>query len=361
MTNVSTTTAAIYQAVLDSLNSSGECGVLPPAPPGKSAYDVAVDNGFVGSESQWLDSLQYEQEQEIARLEARIVGAEKYTNDTSYAANRPIGPEYNRLPLSQDVLKAANSRNYGFESSTSFNCNSLEAGSRKLVVSGAVNTPPAIAGNTHFLIDTITTNADGRLIQIAYGYNVNSAFLRNYINDEWGSWDTMAANQHIFNVTTASSPNVVVASNGNLTRASSSERYKDIITDLELDDEHYADAMSLNPIIYRSKSEIDNPDYHFYSFSAEKLGAYDPAFTLWRDTEMVTDDEGNVTEQPLDEREAEGINLNAIVAFLHATNVKQGKLIAELERKVSALESVVGEVVEPEVVEEVPVEEDPKD
>lgn len=27
------------------------------APPGKSAYDVAVDNGFVGTESQWLDTL----------------------------------------------------------------------------------------------------------------------------------------------------------------------------------------------------------------------------------------------------------------------------------------------------------------
>lgn len=31
------------------------------APPGKSAYDVAVDNGFVGTEEQWLNSLIGEQ------------------------------------------------------------------------------------------------------------------------------------------------------------------------------------------------------------------------------------------------------------------------------------------------------------
>lgn len=72
MSDVTTTTEAIYQAVLDSLNSSRECGVLPPAPPGKSAYEVAVDNGFEGSEVQWLDSLSIKQENEVARVDDRI-------------------------------------------------------------------------------------------------------------------------------------------------------------------------------------------------------------------------------------------------------------------------------------------------
>lgn len=72
MSNVTTATAAIYQAVLDSLNSKGECGVLPPAPPGKSAYEVAVANGFKGSEKQWLDSLTIKQENEVTRLDSRI-------------------------------------------------------------------------------------------------------------------------------------------------------------------------------------------------------------------------------------------------------------------------------------------------
>lgn len=145
----------------------------------------------------------------------------------------------------------------------------------------------------------------------------------------------------IYAQTTASGANMVVDSTGKLMRSTSSERYKDIIAPLELDDTHYAEAMRLAPIIYRSTADADNPKYHYYSFSAEQLGAYDPAFTLWRDTETTTDADGNVTEQPLDERVAEGLNLNAIVAFLHATNIKQGKLIADLEQRLSALEAAL--------------------
>ena len=32
----------------------------PPGPPGDSAYEIAVENGFVGTETEWLDSLQGE-------------------------------------------------------------------------------------------------------------------------------------------------------------------------------------------------------------------------------------------------------------------------------------------------------------
>lgn len=143
----------------------------------------------------------------------------------------------------------------------------------------------------------------------------------------------------MYNTTTAAGANAVIDSSGKIMRSTSSERYKDIIAPLELDDAHYAEAMQLAPIIYRSTADADNPKYHYYSFSAEQLGAYDPAFTLWRDTETTTDADGNVTEQPLDERVAEGLNLNAIVAFLHATNIKQGKMIADLEQRLSALEA----------------------
>ena len=151
-----------------------------------------------------------------------------------------------------------------------------------------------------------------------------------------------SASKEIYDTTTASGANVVVDNTGKLMRSTSSERYKDVIADLELDDAAYANAMQLAPIVYRSAADADNPAYHYYSFSAEALGAYDPAFTLWRETETVTDDEGNVTEQPLDERVAEGINLNAIVAFLHATNIKQGKIVADLEQRVAALEAAQG-------------------
>lgn len=177
-------------------------------------------------------------------------------------------------------------------------------------------------------------------VQFAHHITSTTSSVRRKIGGSWGEWYPLNTNKVTYDTTTAASPNVAVDAAGRLTRTSSSERYKDIIADLELDDENYADAMSLNPIVYRSKSDIDNPNYHFYSFSAEALGAHDPAFTLWRDTnETVTDDEGNTTEQPLNERVAEGINLNAIVAFLHATNIKQGKIIADLEQRLSSLET----------------------
>lgn len=145
--------------------------------------------------------------------------------------------------------------------------------------------------------------------------------------------------ESIFTTTTASSPNVFVTSAGELQRSTSSERYKDIIGDLTLDDVAYKNAMTLHPIVYRSAASADNHNWHYYSFSAEKLGAYDPAFTLWRDTEEVTDENGVTQTVPLDKPVAEGINLNALVAFLHATNIKQHKLIEKLSKRVEALEN----------------------
>ena len=145
--------------------------------------------------------------------------------------------------------------------------------------------------------------------------------------------------ESIFTTTTASSPNVFVTSTGELQRSTSSERYKDIIGDLTLDDVAYKNAMTLHPIVYHSTADADNSLWHYYSFSAEEMGAYDKAFTLWRNTEEVTDENGVTQTVPLDEPVAEGINLNAIVAFLHATNVKQGQLIADLTVRVEALEN----------------------
>ena len=130
---------------------------------------------------------------------------------------------------------------------------------------------------------------------------------------------------------------MVVDVNGVVSRSTSSERYKDILAPLELDDARYADAMALKPIVYRSIANADNPLHHYYSFSAEELGAYDPAFTLWRYTEQVTDADGVTTEQPLAERQAEGININALLAMSHAIAIKQDKLIKNLQAQINAL------------------------
>lgn len=185
---------------------------------------------------------------------------------------------------------------------------------------------------------TFTQNPDTFAVQTAYSLTGNRNYIRRQAAGVWGEWTSLNSDVSTYNRTTASGANVFVAENGVFSRSTSSERYKNILSDLTLDDVTYANAMQVAPIVYRSTADADNPDYHYYSFSAEALGAHDPAFTLWRDTETVTDSEGNTIEQPLDERVAEGLNLNAIVAFLHATNVKQGKLIDELSARIGVLE-----------------------
>jgi len=269
--------------------------------------------------------------------------------DQTNAASRLIGNDSGQLTLAENISTA----NYKYvtsdKSSSGVDLNTAKAGDVWSRVGGSSTNIPS---STTFKYTgwTIVTRAahsaagarDSYSTQIAYSYNpVAAVNIRNNFGDTWGDWQPIADNPAIYNRTTASGANVAVDANGKLMRSTSSERYKYILADLELDDAAYNNAMQLAPIVYRSTADADNPEYHYYSFSAEALGAYDPAFTLWRDTEIVTDDEGNTSEQPLDERQAEGINLNAIVAFLHATNVKQGKLISELEAKVLALENEV--------------------
>lgn len=259
--------------------------------------------------------------------------------DQTNAASRLIGAANGQIPLAQDTFKAAFSRvdiTYSFTAGG--DCNTFASGTRHYVKNTyCTNTPPTKYGtNDSWLIETVYTATDAVGYQMALNTSTGERFYRNkYVTyRDWLPANTQPAT---YLVTTALGANTVVTSTGELQRASSSERYKDIISPLKLNDEHYAAAMSINPIVYRSKAEADNPNHHFYSFSAEALGAHDPAFTLWRETETVTDAEGNTTEQPLAERQAEGINLNAIVAFLHATNVKQDKLIKSLQEQVNAL------------------------
>lgn len=275
----------------------------------------------------------------VAQLTTDVSKLKTDYSNLGSAANLDAGVADGKVPKAEQVFMAANTRVHAVINESTFSCNDLPEGTRSLVTSSAANVPPPLAGNSYWLIDYIKNNtAPGRGMQIAYGYTVAAIFIRGVFSGSWREWTPVTTNRLTYDTTTADAPNVVVNSFGVLQRSVSSERYKDILAPLELDDTAYDNAMQLAPIIYRSTANADNPNYHYYSFSAEELGAFDPAFTLWRETETVTGDDGNTTEQPLAERQAEGINLNAIVAFLHATNVKQDKLIKSLERKISALE-----------------------
>lgn len=151
--------------------------------------------------------------------------------------------------------------------------------------------------------------------------------------------------KYVYDTTTALGANMVVDVDGNLLRSTSSERYKDILADVELSDELYNDAMQLKPIAYRSTANADNPRHHYYSFSAEVMGAFDPAFALWRYTELVdeivTDADGTeITiqkEVKLDKPVAEGLNINAILALNHAISIKQHKMLTDMSREIELL------------------------
>ena len=259
-------------------------------------------------------------------------------SDQTNAASKLVGTGSGQIPLANDVYKAANTH---IQSSTvTPSANDFELGTKLYYRNTSVtDSMEEIYPSQLLVTETVAMRAsNGFNKQYAHLNGSNSVMVRNYSSGSWSEWTALSTNTFTYKTTTASGANVVVTSSGELQRSTSSERYKDILSPLELDDARYAKAMALKPIVYRSTADADNPDYHYYSFSAEELGAYDPAFTLWSETETVIDDEGNSVEQPLAERQAEGININALLAMGHAIAIKQGELIKKLEARIEALE-----------------------
>lgn len=270
--------------------------------------------------------------------------------------------------LEKDLFYAANG---GLptvsKGSSTDDCNNFERGTKYVATTSVLNTPkiPTGYGGLWFSIQTSVdiTNYDV-LKQVATIVREDRplSWTRYKLLGTWSSWVRLdkIGGLETYKTTTAEGANVVVDSTGNLMRSTSSERYKNILSPLALTDDTYKNAMSLEPIVYRSTAESDNPDYHYYSFSAEALGAYDKAFTLWRHTKEVevitTDEEGNEHTSfetvALDEPQAEGLNLNALVAFSHAISVKQGRLIEDLQARIEALEAPTVPNVAEEVLEQ---------
>src|SRR5699024_9544240 len=140
------------------------------------------------------------------------------------------------------------------------------------VTSDKVANCPTDAGSTRFLIETYSMRRpEEALLQIAtVYYDRVGRYVRIKKDTEWLPWQPMTITPATYNTTTALGANVVVDEAGSFMRSTSSERYKDILAPLELDDARYADAMALKPIVYRSTAGADNPAYHYYSFSAEE-------------------------------------------------------------------------------------------
>lgn len=257
-------------------------------------------------------------------------------SDQTNAASRLVGTASGQVPLSSQV-RAAMLTSIDGDSTTS--PDGYANGTAWYVSAASISdgVPQNFNANRHIIESRHL--GTGKRYQRAYGWNTLDAAHRLLSDGTWSEWQPLGWNKKNYNTTTAAGANAVIDADGRIIRSTSSERYKDILSPLELDDARYADAMALKPIVYRSMADADNPAYHYYSFSAEELGAYDPAFTLWRETETVTDADGNISEQPLAVRQAEGININALLAMSHAIAIKQDKIIKALERRLDILEA----------------------
>lgn len=274
---------------------------------------------------------------------------ENFSN-VNHAASKETGVDNNQIPLAQDTFKASFNKVIPIEDnrtiSASLDFDDLDSGTRRIMRGDSKNAPIADSSLAWELITRQAYSGSAK-IQVALGLGNDGTFVRSKGSGNYAAWVAITTNLSTYRTTTAQGANVVVDSSGKLQRSTSSERYKDIIAPLALDNESYTNAMQIQPIVYRSTAEADNPLYHYYSFSAEALGAYDKAFTFWRETETVTetkiDEDGNeyldTKEVPLEVPLAEGLNINALLAFNHAISVKQDALIKSLEARIDALES----------------------
>lgn len=150
----------------------------------------------------------------------------------------------------------------------------------------------------------------------------------------------------IYGATTAAAANVNIASNGALTRSTSSLQYK---TNVEVLSDEHADNVIFNakPIWYRSSCEADNCEWSWYGLGAEDVAEIDPRLVHWRTTETQQverkesfEEDGetktevfqDAIEVPLSEPVAEGVQYDRFVP--HLINV-----IQRLTKRIEVLES----------------------
>jgi hypothetical protein len=102
----------------------------------------------------------------------------------------------------------------------------------------------------------------------------NSASTTTFEVRNDGLINTGTAGTSPYNFTSSNAANLVVVSDGNLLRSTSSLKYKRNVEDLE---DQYADAiLNCRPVWYQSLSVADNPDWGHWGFIAEEVAEIDP-------------------------------------------------------------------------------------
>jgi len=144
--------------------------------------------------------------------------------------------------------------------------------------------------------------------------------------------------QHVYDDTTSNSANMYIHSDGThqVMRSTSSERYK---KDIETLEDKYADAvLGLRPVWYKSKCEVDNPDFSHWGLIAEEVAKVDPRLVTFRNeyTEDIGDGKWKVVK--LDAPQPESVQYDRLVPHLINICKRQEDKITALEAKVKTLE-----------------------
>ena len=137
---------------------------------------------------------------------------------------------------------------------------------------------------------------------------------------------------YIYATTSASAANVIVGSDGNLFRSTSSGKYKTQVENLQ---DSYADALlNCRPVWYRSTCKLDDTTHGYWGFIAEEVAEIDPRLIHWKKTEITYDEKGQTVETAC-EPEAEGVQYDRFVPHLLNLIKRQQTAIETLEQRLS--------------------------
>lgn len=97
-----------------------------------------------------------------------------------------------------------------------------------------------------------------------------------------------------YNSTTAAAPNLTIASNGLISRSTSSKRFKKDILDVDIETSKSIISQA-RPIKYKSTSDVDNPNYSYYGLIAEEVSKIDKRLVFWGKSESGVEIEDGVS------------------------------------------------------------------
>lgn len=145
---------------------------------------------------------------------------------------------------------------------------------------GTFNSPSTVINQYGFITTSTMTGADNNFG--FYGALTAASGRHNFyaVGDADNYFAGTIASLGSYTATTAVSANMAIASNGAITRATSSRRYK---KDVEPLDDARADAIvfGAKPVWYRSTCKGDNQAWGYYGLIAEDEADVDPRLVHW--------------------------------------------------------------------------------